>query len=134
MQGVLRLVLDTIISLFRTRWNLYAENLALRHQLCVYQRSVKKPKILPADRALWSLLARMWDKWKQALVFVKPETVVRWQRRRFKEHWTKLSRQRKPGRPPLPKDIQELIRTMSRKDAEMAVYQQILQVLWSKCP
>jgi putative transposase len=114
MQGVLRLVLDTIVSLFRARYGLHVENLALRHQLCVYQRSVKRPTILPVDRALWSLLARMWDDWKQALVFVTPETVIRWQRKRFKDHWTKLSRQGKPGRPPLPNDLQELIRTMSR--------------------
>jgi hypothetical protein len=114
MQGVLRLVLDTIISLFRTRYGLQAENLALRHQLCVYQRNLKRPTILPADRALWSLLARMWGDWKQALVFVRPETVIRWQRKRFKDHWAKLSRQGKPGRPSLSKDLQELIRTMSR--------------------
>lgn len=101
-------------SIFRTRAGLQAENLALRHQLCVLQRSVERPRIQPADRLLWSLLSRIWSRWEEALIFVKPDTVIRWQRRRFKEHWAKLSRQVEPGRPATPKEIQELIRTISR--------------------
>ncbi len=67
----------------------------------------------PADRILWSLLARAWTGWKDALVFVKPGTVVRWQRKRFKAHWRKLSQSGEPGRPPVAEEVKELIRTMS---------------------
>jgi transposase InsO family protein len=98
---------------FKTRVGLQAENLALRHQLCVLQRCVKRPKIPPADRILWSFLSRVWPNWKDALIFVKPDTVIRWQRKRFKEHWTRLSRNGKRGRPATSKELQELIRTMS---------------------
>ncbi len=59
------------------------------------------------------MLSRVWSDWKDALIFVKPDTVIRWQRKRFKEHWTRLSRNGKPGRPATPKEVQELIRTMS---------------------
>ena len=62
---------------FRARAALQTENLALRHQLCVYQRSIKKPKVQPADRILWCVLARAWTGWRDALVFVKPDTVIR---------------------------------------------------------
>ena len=64
---------------FKTRIHLQIEILALRHQLCVLQRGVKRPKIRPADRILWSLLSRFWSDWKEALIFVKPDTVIRWQ-------------------------------------------------------
>ncbi len=103
-----------IEQFFRTRAALHAENLALRHQLCVLQRSVKKPRIQPTDRVFWSLLSRVWSDWKEALIFVKPDTVIRWQRKRFRDHWTKLCRQGKPGRPTVSKEVKELIRTMSK--------------------
>ncbi len=54
-----------ISPLFKTRFGLQTENLALRHQLCIFQRSVKSPKIRPADRVLWSLLSRVWSDWKE---------------------------------------------------------------------
>ena len=66
-----------ITPLFKTRIGLQVENLALRHQLCVLQRSVKRSKIRPADRVYWSLLSRVWSDWQDALIFVKPETPSR---------------------------------------------------------
>ena len=109
----IRLCAGFLAAMFRSRAALQAENLALRHQLCVYQRSVKRPRVRPADRILWSLLARAWAGWKDALIFVKPDTVIRWQRKRFKEHWRKLSGSGKPGRPPVADEVKELIRIMS---------------------
>src|SRR6516165_11230160 len=68
------------------------ENLALRHQLAVYKRTVARPRLRRTDRLLWVWLARVWTGWRAALVIVTPATVLRWQRRRFRAHWTKLSR------------------------------------------
>ena len=113
MSEFIRLCAGLLAALFRSRAGLQAENLALRHQLCVYQRSVKRPKVKPADRIMWSLLAKAWAGWRDALVFVKPDTVIRWQRKRFKEHWRKLSQSGEPGRPPVSDEVKELIRTMS---------------------
>jgi putative transposase len=45
--------------------------------------------------------------------FVKPETVISWQRKRFRDYWTKLIREGKPGRPRVPVEVQDLIRRMS---------------------
>src|SRR5437879_13785581 len=45
---------------FKTRENLQLENLALRHQLGVLHRSVKKPKLIPLDRLLWPWLCGVW--------------------------------------------------------------------------
>jgi len=114
MQEFIFLFLRFVASCFKSKSTLQTENLALRHQLCVLSRSAKRPKIQPADRILWSVLARIWSDWKNALVFVKPETVIRWQRKRFKAHWTKLSKRGEPGRPRISEEVRELIRTMSR--------------------
>ena len=61
------------------------ENLALRQQLAVYKRMVPRPRLRTMDRLLWVGLARVWAGWRQALVIVSPDTVLRWQRRRFRD-------------------------------------------------
>src|SRR5256885_14597103 len=75
--------------------HLALENLALRQQLAVYKRTANRLKLRRSDRLFWIWLARGWAGWKDALVIVAPDTVLRWQRRRFRDYWTKLS-----GRPP----------------------------------
>src|SRR5205809_1432566 len=57
------------------------ENLALRHRLAVYKRTVTRPKVRRSDRLFWVALSRVWAGWRQALVIVSPNTVLRWQRR-----------------------------------------------------
>lgn len=113
MTELIKPYMGFLAAVLKSRPRLQAENLALRHQLCVYQRSVKRPKAKPADRIPWSLLARVWAGWRDALVFVKPDTIIRWQRKRFKAHWRKLSQSGEPGRPPVADEVIELIRTMS---------------------
>ena len=100
----------------RRRAALQIEILALRHQLGVLQRSVKRPKLTAADRGLWALLSKVWAGWRCALVIVKPETVIAWHRNGFRLFWTWKVRHGKPGRPPVPKDIRDLIRKVSREN------------------
>ena len=114
MRDLVILLLGCIASLFKSRKGLQIENLALRHQLCVFQRKTRRPNIQPVDRIFWVLLARAWSGWKDALLFVKPETIILWQRKRFREHWRNKSREGKPGRPAVSQEIRELIRTISR--------------------
>jgi len=102
---------------FRSRAALQLEVLALRHQLSVLQRSVRKPKLTAFDRLLWAWLCRFWSDWRGAVVIVKPETVLSWHRKGFRLFWTWKSRRRAPGRPAVPKQIRDLIRTMSRENA-----------------
>jgi putative transposase len=89
------------------------ENLALRQQLAVYKRLAHRPKLRPADRMFWAGLARVWTGWRQALVIVSPDTVLRWQRRRFRDYWVRLSRRPAGGRPRLNGEIAELVRKMA---------------------
>jgi putative transposase len=89
------------------------ENLALRHQLAVYKRAATRPKLRKADRLFWVWLARVWAGWRQPLLIVTPDTVLRWQRHRFRGHWTKLSGRPRVGRPPINAEIAALVRKMA---------------------
>ena len=65
-----------VSSALKSRATLQLENLALRHQLGVLRRSVKRPKLTSADRLLWIWLCELWTDWRSSLVIVKPETVI----------------------------------------------------------
>jgi putative transposase len=97
----------------RSRASMQAEILALRHQLGIYQRTSKRPRIRPADRIFWSWLSRLWSGWRDSLVIVQPETVIAWRRRKFREHWRRLTRSGKRGRPAIAREVRDLIRRMS---------------------
>src|SRR2546422_4917939 len=113
MPPVVYAFLSMLRVLFRSQLSIRAENIALRHQLAVYQRTVKRPIIRREDRILWSWLSRCWARWRDVLVFVQPATVIAWQRKRFRDHWTRLSRTRKSGRPAINTELRELIRKIS---------------------
>jgi transposase InsO family protein len=97
----------------RSRASMQAEILALRHQLGIYQRTTKRPRVRQADRLFWSWLSRIWSGWRESLVIVQPETVIDWRRRKFGEHWRRLTRSGKPGRPAIAREVRDLIRRMS---------------------
>ncbi len=106
----------SLLALFRSRSAVQLELLALRHQLGVLQRPVKRPKLTAGDRFLWAWLSGVWADWRSALVIVKPETVIAWHRKGFRLFWTWKVRHGKPGRPAVPEDVRELIRTMNRQN------------------
>ena len=103
-----------LVSRFRSHNSLCFENVALRHQLFVYQRTVKRPKLRLSDRLFWVCLSRLWTDWQDALEFVQPRTVLAWQKKRFRDYWRRLSQSGKPGRPPISKEVRDLIRDMWR--------------------
>jgi transposase InsO family protein len=89
--------------------HLAIENLAVRQQLAVYRRTATRPRLRTTDRLFWVGLARVWTGWKQPLVIVTPDTVLRWQRRRFRAYWTRLSGRPIGGRPPVTAEIKALV-------------------------
>ncbi len=93
--------------------SLAAENMALRQQLNLLQRSVKRPKLRWRDRLFWVWLSRWWTGWRACLMLVKPETVIHWHRRGFKLYWRWKSKAGKVGRPKIEPEIRDLIRRMS---------------------
>ncbi len=113
---VIRLILGFLRAFLLPRTALTAENLALRHQLGVLQRSVKRPRLRRRDRILWVWLSRLWADWQSSLVIVKPETVVGWHRQGFKLYWRWKSRSGKVGRPKIEAEVRRLIRRMSQEN------------------
>ena len=89
------------------------ENLALRQQLAVYKRTAPRPRLRTMDRLFWVGLARVWTGWRQPLVIVTADTVLRWQRRRFRDYWTKLSARPTGGRPRVNAEIKALVARMA---------------------
>src|SRR5205814_8266252 len=112
---MLTALVAALSSVFKTRAALQLENLALRHQLGVLHRSVKKPKLTPFDRLLWAWLCGVWADWRSARVVVKPETVIAWHRKGFCLFWTWRVRHGQPGRPSVPKDVRDLIRLRAER-------------------
>jgi putative transposase len=101
---------------FRSRAALQLEILALRHQIGVLQRSVKRPKLTAADRFLWVWLSSAWNGWQSRVSIVKVATVIGWQRKGFGLFWSWKIRHGQRGRPTIPKEVRELIRTLSREN------------------
>jgi putative transposase len=101
-------------ALFRSRARLAAENLFLRRQLALFQEREKKAKpTTAADRFVLCRLACLFD-WQDALVIVKPGTLIGWHRSAFRHFWHWKSRP--VGRPPLPVKLRCLIRRMAAEN------------------
>jgi putative transposase len=110
MVRLVRLCFGMLVRLFRRRQSLLLENLALRQQLVMLKRRHPRPSLGLLDKLFWVIARRVWSGWKQALLVVTPETVVRWHRAGFRMYWRLISRvQRQVGRKQTPKEIRELI-------------------------
>jgi putative transposase len=97
----------------RSRLTLELELVALRHQLTVLRRQRPgKPRLFSADRLLWVWLYRIWPQVLDAMVLVKPATVLDWHRKGFRLYWRRRSH--RLGRPRMNREIRDLIRQMSR--------------------
>ena len=83
MRPIVSALVAFVTTLLRRRLSLRLEIVALRHQLAVYERLNRRPRIRPADRILWSWMSRHWSRWRQVLIFVRPTTVTAWQRSGF---------------------------------------------------
>ena len=113
----LKTLLTNLSSILHSRATLQLENLALRHQIGVLQRSSRKrPKLTLVDRLLWVWLSRIWSGWRPALAIVRPETVVAWHRKGFRLLWTWKVRHGQLGRPVISREVRELIRKMCREN------------------
>ena len=106
----LSIFLKSFVSSFRFRRDLAFENLLLRQQLAVMKQSHSRPSISPADRLIWVLASKRWPSWRDTLLIVKPETVIRWHREGFRRYWARKSKRR--GRPKLDAEIKSLIRRL----------------------
>ena len=104
-----RALLRCTLAFFRSRNQQAVVELALRQQLATYSATGSKPRLTSLDRAFWVALFSFWPRWKEVLIIVKPDTVVRWHRRGFRLYWQSISK-RGPGRPRISDEVRALIR------------------------
>ena len=124
LQQLFSAAITFVTTFFRARAAMGFELVALRSQLALCQnrileKSEPRPRFNRAFRALWAILSRFWDGWRSCACLMQPDTVICWQRNMFRLWWRWKSR-RKPGRPPISREMQALIRRLSREN-----------VLWS---
>jgi putative transposase len=109
--------LSEIVRLFgpalRSRGALVAENLFLRKQLAFYRERQTKARRLTDSARLLLVFWSRWFAWTDALVIVKPDTLIGWHRQAFQLFWHWKSR---GGRPRLPRDLRALIVEMAREN------------------
>jgi hypothetical protein len=105
-----------IVKIFAGRAALHTEILALRQQVAVLKRKRPRPPLRMADRVFWVILSCLWPGWCHTLVIVRPETVIGWHRKGVRLFWTWRSQRGKLGRPPVSREIRDLIRRMSREN------------------
>lgn len=108
-------IFRSLPAFFRSHQDQAIVELALRQQLAVFAHQHRRPRLSPFDRAFWVALSRLWPRWKTVLVIVQPETVVRWNRRRFRRYWRSISTPG-PGRPPISVETKNLIIRMATEN------------------
>ena len=109
-------LLGLLRSALADRQRLLLENAALRHQLAVLKCSVTRPRIEDSDRLFWIALRRLHREWKDWLLFVRPETVVKWHRRGFAFYWARKSKPSRRGRPAIGWALVTLIKRLSAEN------------------
>src|SRR5258708_15448184 len=93
----LALVFRWLCALCRLRGDLALENLALRQQLSLLSRRHPRLRLTSIDRLFWVMMRRVWARWTDALIIVKPDTVIGWHRAGVRLYWRFRSRAKKPG-------------------------------------
>jgi len=111
---ITKLIFEFLRLIFRSKQDLVMENMALRQQLLVQQRGIKRPKIKKADRIFWVWMLRIWKDWKSALMIVNPPTVIGWHKKGFKLYWKRKSR--RVGRPNIDWQLIKLIRKRQKEN------------------
>src|SRR5262245_24045629 len=112
MLDLLILVLCALTLALRGHRELVLENLALRQQLAVYHRTTRC-RLRARDRLFWIALAQGWRNWRTVLVVVQPDTVIRWHRDWLRRRWTRRSRRRPEGRPPVDQQVRTFVREIA---------------------
>jgi hypothetical protein len=115
LKTLAKLIFEFLRLIFRSKQGIVLENLALRQQLAVQQRSIKRPKIKNTDRIFWIWLSRIWNDWRSSLIIVKPPTVIGWHKKGFKLYWKWNSR--RVGRLTINWELIKLIRKLQKDNS-----------------
>ncbi len=107
------LVAGAVSDITKSKTELMAENALLRKQLIILNRQVKKSSFTTLDRFFLVVLASKLKNWKQALLILKPDTLLRWHRQGFRLFWKLKSKSNKNCQPKLSQETIDLIKAMA---------------------
>lgn len=113
MLQLLIVVVRGLALALRGHRELVLANMALRQQRAAMQRVQKRVPLKTRDRLFWIALAHGWRNWRTALVFGQPDTVGRWHRDWLRRRWTRRSKRRATGRPPVDPQIRAIVREIA---------------------
>jgi len=117
MIAILRLLIGALRDYFTSRRRLLAEVLVLRHQINILRRQVPiRVRPTASDRAIFVWLYRLFADVGNAIVIVRPETIVRWHRMGFRAWWRWKSRNL-GGRPKIDRELRDLVRRMCEENS-----------------
>jgi putative transposase len=116
LYGIAALLLDLLLPRTGVERTRDVELLALRHEVRVLRRQVKRTRWGPADRLVLAALCRCLPRAEWCRLPVRPETLLRWHRELVRRKWVVFGRRRGPGRPPLASDLRELIARLAREN------------------
>jgi len=111
---LVRAIVASLFSSLKSQRELVLENLALRQQVVMLKRSVKRARPNRTDRLLWIAFSRLVVNWRNSVIAIHPDTVVRWHREGFRRYWAWKSR--RVGRPRVDTELRSLIRRMQREN------------------
>jgi hypothetical protein len=117
---VLEFILSLLAALrvfFRCRCDTALEVLALRQQVAMLKRKHPRPTLRFRDRLFWTTLRRVWPRWADVLIVVKPKTVIGWHRAGFRLYWHWRSRPR-GGRPKITFEVRALVRRFANENPD----------------
>jgi hypothetical protein len=112
-----RVAAHAVADLRKTKTELVADNALLRQQLIVANRHIKRALFTRSERTATAFFARLTRSWRDAMLLVQPDTVLRWHRKAFKLAWWLKSKPKDPDKPRNKTAIEtiKLIRTMARR-------------------
>src|ERR1700730_1433372 len=113
MIALLCFFLTLLVSPFKSKSRLGAENAALRREVIILRRKVRgRVHLTNGDRFFFVQLYRWFPSVLNIITIIRPETLVRWHRAGFRRYWRWKSRSL-GGRPQIEADLRALIRRMS---------------------
>jgi hypothetical protein len=116
LYSLIRVVLDAIATSHSNEAKLRVEVLALRRQVQVLERQIKRVRWEPGDRMILAALRERLPRSAWAALLVQPETVLGWHRELVRRRWAAYRGRPRTGRPPLADAVRELIIRMGREN------------------
>jgi putative transposase len=110
---VLRLLINMTVLRTSSDVDRDLEILALRHQVAVLRRQVKRPDLLPADRMI---LAALGLRLPPGRLLFSPATLLRWHQELVRKHWSAFRLRPRRGRPPISDELRELVLRLAREN------------------